>query len=111
MPNNMLDDQIAFTLQTDTVVTPDQKARAWEVVRARANEQTMLAPISTAPVIEPAPSWQNLARRALAEVVALFVDDRRFCRAAYSRCAIWEPLPQHNHLIRYPGTVLYMGIY
>jgi hypothetical protein len=112
MPNDPLDDQITYTLQTDTVVMPDQKARAWEAVRERAAQQVILAPYAVTPApVETRPGLWVLAERALAGIIQLFVDDTRYCRAACSRAALIQMPPQGHGMVAYPGHLMYMSLY
>jgi hypothetical protein len=49
IPSKHLDDTIAYSIETQTVVSTAQKQRAWEKLQSKAAQQVILAPYAVSP--------------------------------------------------------------
>lgn len=90
IPNKHLDDTIAYSLETQTVITPAQKNRAWEKLKEKAEQQVILVPYAVPPShslldgssIDPAFSLSWWVRRLFS---LLITDEAMYHRAALRR--------------------------
>ncbi len=89
--DKQLDDLIAYTLETEAIVTPAQKKEAWEKLYAKASQQVILAPYAVPP--QPAPrrlqGWWGDVVRLMDEMHLFLSDESRFHRAAVKREALY----------------------
>lgn len=89
--DKQLDDLIAYTLETQVIVTPAQKREAWDKLYAKASQQVILAPYAVPP--QPAPrklqGWWGGVVRLMDEMHLFLSDESRFRRAADRREALY----------------------
>ena len=86
IPNNELDDEIAYALKSQVVVNPAHKQAAWDRLEKAAVQQVILAPYAVPPKISHRHSmlvtlWEGLIQC----FAALCTDEASFQRAASTR--------------------------
>ena len=86
-PNNRLDNQIAFALETESVINAARKKQTWEKLQARASKQVILAPYAIPPRrVAPRPSILESLTLIIARSLSfLLTDEAGYQRAADSR--------------------------
>jgi hypothetical protein len=89
-PNNRLDDQIAFALETESIINAARKKQTWEKLQAKASKQVILAPYAIPPrrVAPPPGILENLTSVLARCLSFLFTDEAGYQRAANSRYRI-----------------------
>ncbi len=83
LPDNQLDYIIGYSLDTESIVTTNQKQAAWAALQAKAANQVIMAPYaeSPRPRIAQQPAIPPLERFG-AWVLAVLTDESRYERAA-----------------------------
>lgn len=105
--DNALDDTISAALQTESIITPAQKARAWERTRRRAAAQFMLPPelaydgTRRYAVNVIAPANESLLDRlsdSLRRLTRLFLDERGFERARQQNVHVYQLTDRRDYV-------------
>jgi hypothetical protein len=98
-----LDDRIADALQSETMVTSQQRMRAWETLRAKAAVQPMLSADEPIMFMDAArPSRMNEMRLMLVRGLrALLVEEPHFERALRDRASFVCPYQAGMLTLRY----------
>ena len=83
LQDRSFDDYIARALKAESTVSSQQQQRAWEALRARAAQQTMLPP-PTPSLFERLFSGARLwGKTHFIAMVHFFLDDSAYCRVPY----------------------------
>lgn len=95
IPSKHVDDAIAYTLATDSVVSTTQKNRAWEKLQQQAAQQVILAPYAVAPRSVP-PKQETFIELLLDWVrrgIGMLVTDEAMYQRAACRREILQRIP------------------
>ena len=88
-PDSEVDGCIRVALRTESVVTEQQKQRAWEQLRMKAAQQPILPPISAtqtfAPPLQGTP-FRDIVLRPVRSVVS-WIDDLLYNEGQYGRAS------------------------